>query len=81
MTVDPHTLNKWALMFDFPSIDFSFPTVINAGVAGCCTGLALSIPGTPCLLSLPPFYNGLKKHLILHPSTLLCFKGFSVLLS
>nr|GMC49823.1 mitochondrial import inner membrane translocase subunit TIM22-2-like [Ipomoea batatas] len=29
------------------SFNFSFAfTVINAGVAGCCTGLALSFPGT-----------------------------------
>ncbi|GMP65158.1 hypothetical protein CsSME_00026089 [Camellia sinensis var. sinensis] len=31
----------WCLIF------FSPPSVINAGVAGCCTGLALSFPGAP----------------------------------
>lgn len=36
------------LMLKFPFSDnlySSFSVVINAGVAGCCTGLALSFPG------------------------------------
>lgn len=32
--------------------------VINAGVAGCCTGLALSFPGTPMSAKA-----GLKMHI------------------
>jgi hypothetical protein len=37
-------------LFIFYFIHASFFAVINAGVAGCCTGLALSFPGIQCLM-------------------------------